>query len=105
MGLRYPLPLIGELLEGVIAMEESVTYQAIMAKGEQKGELREAKRLLLLMGRQRFGPPNAVTRAAIEEIQEREKIEDCMLRLREAADWGDLLEAPPSRSRRKKGTT
>jgi predicted transposase YdaD len=34
MGLRYEQALVNQLLEGVIAMEESVTYQALIAKGE-----------------------------------------------------------------------
>jgi len=38
MGLRYDLALAGELLKGVLAMEESVTYQEIIRKGEARGE-------------------------------------------------------------------
>lgn len=37
MGLRYANPLIEQLLEGVIAMEESTVYQAILRKGMQQG--------------------------------------------------------------------
>ena len=36
-GLRYPADIAGELLKGVRAMEDSSTYQAIIAKGEARG--------------------------------------------------------------------
>ena len=49
-------------------MEECSTYQYIVAKGVAKGELREAKKLLMLLGRKRFGPPEVTTAAAIEAI-------------------------------------
>src|SRR5438132_13996940 len=44
MGLRYEQALVNQLLEGVVAMEESVTYQAILARGA----LEEARKTLLL---------------------------------------------------------
>src|SRR5207244_4281729 len=37
MGLRYDEALADELLRGVLAMEESVTYQAIIRKGKAEG--------------------------------------------------------------------
>jgi predicted transposase YdaD len=37
LGLRYEQALIDQLLQGVRAMEESVTYQAIFKKGNEKG--------------------------------------------------------------------
>ena len=40
MGLRYDEALADKLLEGVRAMEDSVTYQAIIRKGEAKGGTR-----------------------------------------------------------------
>jgi predicted transposase YdaD len=59
MGLRYEQALIQKLLQGVMAMKESVTYEAIieegMAEGRLKGELEEARKILLLQGRSRFG--------------------------------------------------
>ncbi len=56
MGLRYERALIQKLLQGVVTMKESVTYQAIieegmaegLAKGLAKGEIDEARKILLL---------------------------------------------------------
>ncbi|OWK40917.1 hypothetical protein FRUB_04809 [Fimbriiglobus ruber] len=40
MGLRYENEFVDRLLEGVLQMEESTTYQAILARGEVRGEAR-----------------------------------------------------------------
>jgi predicted transposase YdaD len=101
MGLRYTKDLIEELWRGVTAMEESVTYQAILHKGEVKGALAELKKMVLLQGESRFGPPNAQARAALEGIQDVEQLEALSLRLLQATDWQDLL--PPPAPRRRNG--
>jgi predicted transposase YdaD len=55
MGLRYERAVIQKLLQGVLTMKESVTYQAIIeegeAKGEAKGKTEEARKLLRLLER------------------------------------------------------
>ena len=63
MGLRYPRPLVAQLLQGVHGMKESVTYQAIVEEGEIKGRaegrvegmVRARQDDLLRLGRRRFG--------------------------------------------------
>src|SRR5205085_1945749 len=49
MGLRYQESLIQRLLQGVVAMKESVTYQAILeegkAEGKAEGRAEEARRI------------------------------------------------------------
>jgi hypothetical protein len=63
MGLRYERALIQSLLQGVVTMKESVTYQAILeegeargeAKGRAEGEAKEARKILLLLGRDQLG--------------------------------------------------
>ena len=44
MGLRYSRELVSELLRGVQNMKESVTYQAIVEEGVEKGRLEEHAR-------------------------------------------------------------
>ena len=81
LGLRFPKPLAERLFQGVQAMEESVTYQAIiekgmekgMEKGEARGRVEEARRLLLRQGRIRFGPPDEATQAALAAIADLER--------------------------------
>lgn len=113
MGLRYDKALADELLRGVRAMEESVTYQAIIRKGEAKGkaegkaegqaegEINEARRILLRVGTKEFGIPDAATRAVIARIVEREQLETLIERVRDVNDWQQLL--GKSRSPRRNG--
>ena len=103
MGVRYPLEQAEELLEGVIALEESVTYQAIIAKGEAKGRAEgrvegqvigraeEARNWLLLLGRKRFGEPDAATVNALDTITELARLEQSGERLLEVETWIELL--------------
>lgn len=100
MGLRYQDELVTELLGGIQGMRESTTYQAILREGRQEGrqEGRVAgeQRMLLRQGTKRFGQPDARTRAAIEAIQDIDRLEAMGERVLEPdlRDWDDLLRAP-----------
>jgi hypothetical protein len=87
MGLRYSAEVTQRLFAGVTAMEESVTYQAIVSKGQ----LREAKKILMLQGNDRFGAPDAATTAAIESLADLEKLEALSRRLLHVQSWQELL--------------
>lgn len=99
MGLRYAKEVIQELWEGATTMEESVTYQGIIRKGVEQGiekgipmgELREAQRLLLRLGRKRFGPPDPATIAAIESLIDLDRLEQLSERVLEVSSWQELL--------------
>jgi hypothetical protein len=121
MGLRYPpeftFPLIGgisAMVLGIRGIEESSTYQAILAEGvaqgraqgkdegrvegkvegRVEGRVEEARRLLLLLGQSRFGPPIPATVARVEAITSLEQIEALSLRLLHVSDWDELLATP-----------
>jgi predicted transposase YdaD len=94
MGLRYPENLIAHLLEGVSAMEESVTYQAIIRKGVAQGAIEEARRLVLSVGRKKFGAPDKSIQAAIAAIGDRERLEQLLERVFDVDSWSTLF-APP----------
>jgi len=85
--VRWALPVF----EGVRAMQESATYQAILHEGEARGLANGARLILLRLGEARFGPPDAPTRAALDAISEVERIEALAARLDRAASWGELL--------------
>jgi hypothetical protein len=76
-------------------MEESVTYQAIIRKGEAKGEAKgkteEARKILLLMGQKRFGAPTPEVIAALDGLSDVAKLEELTVRLLEATSWQELL--------------
>jgi hypothetical protein len=75
-------------------MEESSTYQEILAEGIKKGELRCAHRMLLLVGGKRFGPPSGKVRAAVEEIRDMNRLDQMWLQILDASSWQELLESP-----------
>lgn len=87
LGLRFRKELSERLLTGVMTMEESVTYQAIIEKGQPK----EASRLLLRLGQVRFGPPPEKARKTIESMTELDHLERLSERLVQVAGWDELL--------------
>jgi predicted transposase YdaD len=101
LGLRYTEQFAHALFEEVLGMEESVTYQAIVRKGREEGRLEGERRLLLVQGESKFGPPDATTRAAIEGIDNIGRLEELGVRLMSAGSWQELL--PPQAQRRRNG--
>jgi predicted transposase YdaD len=103
MGLRYERALIERLVRGVLGMKESVTYQAILeegeARGEAKGKAEEARRMLLLFGRDRLGEPPADVTAALDAVADVGRLEALALRLKHVASWQELLGLPAPRRR------
>jgi hypothetical protein len=102
MGLCFELAEIESLLQGVVEMEQSVTYQAILNRGKAE----EARKMLLIFGRTRFGEPAATELEALNAITEVGRIEKIAERLQDAANWRELL-GPISSSRtpRRKSST
>src|SRR5262245_28149895 len=92
-------------------MRESVTYQAILeegmaegiakgiAEGVKKGAVAEAKKLILLLGKERLGPPDTQTVATLEETNDLNRLEEMWMRLLRANSWQELLAGPPPRRR------
>lgn len=99
MGLVYSKELTERLLQGVRAMKESVTYQAILAEGEVIGEVRgkiegkiEGKvDLLLDLGSERYGDPDPTLLAAIRSIDDSGRIKQLIKHMSDFASWAELL--------------
>lgn len=107
LGLKYPNNFSDKLLEGIRAMEDSVTYQSILAKGEARGELRgelrgeirgekkgeliAAREILLELGNLRFGAPDIKTKRAVEHIQSMERLKQMAKQILNAGSWEDLF--------------
>jgi hypothetical protein len=68
-------------------MKDSVTYQAIV----EEGAIAEAQKLLLLLGRKRFGPSSEHVENAVRSITDLGRLEQLHSRLLDVADWDDLL--------------
>jgi hypothetical protein len=77
-------------------MRESDTYLAIFEQGYHEGRLLEAKRWILRTGQTRLGPPNQTTTAAIEEIEDLERLERIIDRVfeRSVTAWPEVLSTP-----------
>ncbi len=62
-------------------MKESTIYQAIVAKGRREGRVEEARRLLLILGEERFGSPvDPGTRAVVEAVTQLQRLESLVLK-------------------------
>jgi predicted transposase YdaD len=104
-GLRYPPEILVPLFQGMRAMKESSTYQYILAEGRAEGQAlgraegraEGMQKTLLLLGRKRFGPPDAATRKALKAITEVSRLEQLSERLLEVASWQELLDLPRPR--------
>src|SRR5262249_47987107 len=110
LGLRYSQELATQLLRGITAMEESTTYQMIIEigkakgreEGREEGSLEEARQILLVGGRKRFGAPDTAVAAAINAIRDRQRLEQFVERALDVASWQELL-GPQPRRRRTRG--
>jgi predicted transposase YdaD len=93
MGLRYSEEFAHALFEEVLGMEESATYQAIVRRGRTE----EARRMLVLLGETKLGPPDEATRGALENISDTARLEKLAVRLMSVGSWQELLTPQPRR--------
>jgi predicted transposase YdaD len=111
MGLRYDEAVIDSVLSGVMQMEESVTYQAILRRGLQdglqqglqqglekgirngirEGTIQEARRFFLAMAEQKLGRPGSSVLAKVSRIDDVVHLEALGKRLFSVATWDELL--------------
>ena len=100
MGLSYSEELVAQVLEGVMNIQESTTYQAILREGRQEGlvegRVPGEQQLLIRLGTKRFGNPDAATLAAIEAIRDFERLEALGERILDpdVRDWAACSAAP-----------
>jgi hypothetical protein len=97
-------------------LRESSVYQAILAEGrakgraearaegEAEGRIAEAKKLLLLLGQIRFGPPDKSTRASLEALTDLNRLEEFSGRLLDVTNWQELLNLPKNRGKSRRWT-
>ena len=96
-GLRVMPQVAQRLFQGVRAMKESSTYQAILAEGRTEGRtegrIEALQKTLLRQGRQRFHTsPSEAVQAAIQAITDEGRLERMTERLLIASSWQELLE-------------
>ena len=94
LGLRLSRERVIQLFQGVRKMRDSTTYQAILDEGRAEGQTKEARKLLLLLGRRHIGEPDATVEAALQAITDLERLELLIERVLEVASWQELLQTP-----------
>lgn len=97
-GLRHePGAMEAELGRLSMTFEGTAAYEWIKSKGVAQGVARgandEARRLLRLQGRKRFGTSPAAD-AALDAVADTARLERMAERMLDAADWDDLLATP-----------
>jgi predicted transposase YdaD len=117
LGLQYTREFASQLLRSALTMKESVTYQAIiaegrargiaegmaegrtqgMAQGETLGRTRGMIELLVELGTEHLGPPDAPTRVALEAIADPNRLKELGKRIRQVSSWEELLAPPEGR--------
>lgn len=100
LGSRFPPEEARELLRRVWPMQESSTYQWMLQQGRAEGRADEAKRILRLQGESRFGPPDAGTAAALENLNDIRRLEELAVKLPGCTSWKELLGRSPRRRSR-----
>lgn len=91
LGLRFDEAASASLIEGILEMKESRTYQLAVAEGVTQGSLAEARAFVLRLGHKRFGPPSPAMLAAIQSMTDREQIERIGERLLDCPSWDAAL--------------
>jgi hypothetical protein len=71
-------------------MEESDTYLGIIDEGREK----QAKEVILRLGRRRFGPADQANVSALQAITDLERLQRLVDRILDASNWQDLLATP-----------
>jgi predicted transposase YdaD len=99
LGLRHSPATAQALLQGVLSMKESTTYQAILQEGLQEGlreglaegAVKEARKLLIRLGSKQLGPPSARTQKVLAKIVDLSRLESLIERVGMVESWQALL--------------
>jgi hypothetical protein len=86
---------LGRRLRTMNLLKDSSFYpvlkEMVAEASERYGEVKGARKLLIHLGRIRFGRLDKTTRAAIEAIDDLERLETLSERILTATSWADLL--------------
>jgi hypothetical protein len=93
-GLRLGRQALTDVFRGVKVMHESSAFDVYEHKGRQEGRVDEGHRLLLRMGRNRFGEPDAATEAALRALRDLDRLERLADAVLTARSWQEFLATP-----------
>ncbi len=89
-GLRLKRERALNLFRRIRAVEESTTYQYII----EQGGLKQARRMLIQLGADKFGAPTKKVRAAIQESEDLQRLERMVRHVLTATSWNEVVETP-----------
>jgi len=89
-GLRVRRDAAVRIFRGVRAMEESDTYLMILDEGQEKG----IRGIILLLGEDQFGPPDASVKAGLQNITDLDRLKRIARRTPKATSWQEILDSP-----------
>jgi hypothetical protein len=89
-GLRVRRDVALKVFRGVRAMQESDTYLMILDEGQEKC----ARDDILIVGEERFGPPDESVRAQLNVITDLPRLKRMVRRAVKAASWQEILDTP-----------
>ncbi len=72
-------------------MQESTAFDEAIEEGESRGEIKNSHKLLLRLGRKRFGPPDSATETELTAIKDLERLERLADAILTAKSWTELL--------------
>jgi hypothetical protein len=100
LGLRYEAQFIERLLQGISAMKESTTYQAIVEEGAVKGRLEAVREDIRRLGERNFSRPMpADVQTTLEGILDVQRLRYLLERILEVGSWDELMAAPTDQTR------
>jgi len=91
LGLRYSQTIAEQLTKGIWNMWDSKTYREPILAGEARGRVMEARRLLTRFAERSLGPAPATAQAALEAIDDLDRLERMADRLPGVQSWDELL--------------
>lgn len=86
-GLRVKKTDLASIYRGVGLMTESTAYDEAV----EEGEVKRSHRLVLRLGRKRFGDPDAATERELRSIRDLDRLERLADAILSAASWAELL--------------
>lgn len=89
-GLRVRRDVAVRIFRGVRLMQESDTYLMILDEGEEK----RARKDILIIGEEKFGPPDESVKAQLGSTTDLERLDRMVRRAVKAASWQEILDTP-----------
>jgi hypothetical protein len=93
-GLRVPRQALADIFRGVKVMHESSAFELYEEKGRMEGLAKGRVDLLLRIGRNRFGKPDAAVEADLRAIRDLDRLERLGDAVLTAHSWQEFLATP-----------